>query len=94
MDCDGHCTYLPGNEWIVSDTYPRDNNERQLYLYHVPTGEKVEIGRFDAGDHVDGELRCDLHPRHSPDGRMLTIDSVHAGNGRQLYLLDIGDVVE
>ena len=93
MDCDGHCTYLPGNEWIVNDTYPDAHNERHLYLYHVPDGEKVEIGRFDAGEHQHGELRCDLHPRHSPDGRLLTIDSVHAGNGRQLYLLDIGDIV-
>lgn len=93
MDCDGHCTYLPGGEWIVNDTYPRTDNKRELYLYHVPTGEKLEIGRFDAGEH-GGELRCDLHPRHSPDGRLLTIDSVHEGNGRQLYLVDIGEALD
>jgi hypothetical protein len=53
----------------------------------------VEIGRFDAGEHAGGELRCDLHPRPGPDGRLLTIDSVHGGNGRRLYLLDVGDIV-
>jgi hypothetical protein len=40
-----------------------------------------------------GEWRCDLHPRFSPNGRMVTIDSPHGGNGRQIYLIDISGIV-
>ena len=41
----------------------------------------------------DGEWRCDLHPRLSPDGTKVTVDSAHAGSGRQIYLVDIGDLI-
>ena len=39
-----------------------------------------------------GEWRCDLHPRHSRNGRLIVIDGPHAG-GRQLHLLDVSEVV-
>jgi hypothetical protein len=93
MTRDGHCTYLPGKEWILNDAYPNQERYRELYLYHVATGKKVSLGRFLSPEPYDGEWRCDLHPRSSPDGRWVVIDSVHGGNGRQLYLLDIGDLV-
>jgi Tol biopolymer transport system component len=59
----------------------------------VTTGEKVLLGRFHAPEEYRGEWRCDLHPRFSPDGRRVVIDSTHEGNGRQLYVLDIGEIV-
>jgi hypothetical protein len=40
-----------------------------------------------------GEYRCDLHPRSSSDARLVAIDSAHEGQGRQIYLIDVGDVV-
>jgi len=94
MTCDGHCSYLPGNDWIVNDRYPDAERKRQVYLYHVPTGRVVELGRFYAAKEYDGEWRCDAHPRFSPDGRTLCIDSPHEGNGRQLYLIDIGPILD
>jgi hypothetical protein len=54
------------------------------------------LGRFASPSGYEGELRCDLHPRHSPDGTRLIIDSTHAGGGRQMFMIDIrpalGDV--
>ena len=40
-----------------------------------------------------GEWRCDLHPRFSPDGQFVVIDSAHMGNGRQMYRIEVGDIV-
>jgi hypothetical protein len=94
MTQDGHCSYLPDGSWIVNDSYPDRERKRQVYLYHVPTGKKAEIGRFYAAPQYEGEWRCDTHPRFSPDGRALCIDSPHEGHGRQLYLIDIGDVLD
>jgi hypothetical protein len=94
MTENGHCTYLPGKEWILNDTYPHHSAARnqQLYLYHRPTGRKVVLGNFPAPPEYSGEWRCDLHPRFSPDGRLIVFDSAHAGNGRQMYLVDIDEI--
>ena len=39
------------------------------------------------------EGRVDTHPRFSPDGRKVVIDSPHTGQGRQMHLIDIGEIV-
>ena len=54
-----------------------------------PTGQRTELGAFHTPAGYDGEWRCDLHPRFSSDGQLVTIDSPHGGNGRQIYLLQI-----
>jgi len=93
MMVNGHCTYLPGAEWILNDTYPDRDRLQHLYLYHVPTGRRVPLGEFASPSDYDGEWRCDLHPRFSPDGRKVVIDSVHEGKGRQMYLVDVSEIV-
>jgi len=95
MTRDGHCTYLPGNRWIVNDTYPQGPQRLQeVYLYEVATGRRVSLGGFHLPEEYKGEWRCDTHPRHSPDGKWLCIDSPHTGEGRQMHLLDISGVVQ
>jgi hypothetical protein len=93
MTVNGHCTYLPGNTWILNDTYPDLERKQHLYLYHVESGRRVPLGSFLAPEGYRGEWRCDLHPRFSPDGNWVAIDSTHGGEGRQIYLLDISEIV-
>jgi len=93
MTSNGHCTYLPGNEWILNDTYPDKQRRQHVYLYNVRTGRKVPLGAFVSPRQYSGEWRCDTHPRFSPDGRSVVIDSPHGGNGRQMYLIDISPIV-
>lgn len=92
MTVNGHCTYLPGNRWILNDTYPDAQRLQNPYLYHVATGKRFPLGHFPAAPEYTGEWRCDNHPRFSPDGTKVVIDSAHEG-GRQLYLIDIRDLV-
>jgi hypothetical protein len=94
MEQNGHCSFLAGGEWIVNDTYPDPDRLQHLYLYHVPTHRRIELGAFHTPDEYRDEWRCDLHPRSSPDGRSIVIDSAHAGHGRQLYLLDVRGIVD
>ena len=91
----GHCSYLPlpGNEWILLDTYPDKQRNQNICLYHVPTNKKIFIGHFNSPKEYRGEWRVDTHPRFSRDGRSVVIDSPHGGNGRQLYLIDISGIV-
>lgn len=95
MTENGHNTYVPNtnNEWILNDTYPGKDRKQTLYLYHVPTRQKVVLGRLHSPESYKGEWRCDLHPRSTPDGKHVIIDSTHEGNGRQIYWADISEIV-
>jgi len=93
MTRNGHCTYLPGGRWILNDTYPDVNRNQNVYLYHVATGRQVWLGHFHLPREYSGEWRCDTHPRFSPDGRSVVIDSPHSGQGRQLHLIDLSRIV-
>jgi hypothetical protein len=93
MLADGHCTYLPGNAWILNDSYPDRQRKQHPFLFEVATGRRVPLGHFHSPPEYTGEWRVDTHPRFSPDGKKVVIDSPHGGNGRQMYLIDIAGIV-
>jgi hypothetical protein len=96
MTQNGHQTYVPNtnNEWLLNDTYPdRGDRKQTLYLYHIPTGKQVILGRFHEPDKFEGEWRCDLHPRCNQDGTAVLFDSTHNGDKRQIYMIDIKNIV-
>lgn len=96
MTRNGHNTYVPhtDQEWILNDTYPdRQNRNQNPYLFHVPSGRRVELGAFHSPPAYTGEWRCDTHPRCSNDGRTVAIDSPHTGSGRQVHLIDIRSII-
>ena len=91
MTQDGHVNCLPHADWLVNDTYPGNRREQGLYLYHVPGARRIDLMALHAPPEYQGEWRCDLHPRLSPDGCKVIVDSAHDG-GRQMYVLDICDI--
>ncbi len=90
---DGHCTYSPDGQWILTDGYPDKNRMQPLMLFRPSDGKLVELGTFFQLRQAEAALRCDLHPRWSRDGTYVCIDSMHEGNRRQMYLLDFSGVV-
>jgi hypothetical protein len=95
MTVNGHNTYVPGTnyQWVLNDTYPDKERLQHPYLYHVLSDRRVPLGHFHSPAEYKGEWRCDLHPRSSRDGKLVCIDSSHGGSGRQMYLIEIGDLV-
>ena len=93
LTCDGHCSYSPDGRWILTDTYPDKERMRTLLLYRPSDGHRVDIGRFFSPEELGGEIRCDLHPRWSRDGRKVCIDSAHERH-RQIYVMDVSRIVE
>ncbi len=89
---DGHPSFSPDQRWIITDTYPDRARQQHLLLYEIKTGNLTEIGRFFEPLKFNGPKRCDLHPRWSPDGKMISIDSSHEGR-RMTYFLDISSLV-
>ena len=92
MTVDGHCTYLPGNRWILCDTYPDSQRLQHPYLFDTKTNTRHPLGHFFSPPEYTGEWRCDTHPRISRDGSLVANDSPHNG-GRQIYLLDIRTII-
>jgi hypothetical protein len=89
----GHMTYSPDGNWLLSDTYPDDKtNERILFLYHMESGLRYDIGSFYADPDLGKINRCDLHPRWDNSGTKVCIDSVHE-NERQMYIIDVSQIV-
>jgi hypothetical protein len=93
MTENGHCVYLPGNKWILNDTYPDKQRLQHLYLFEAATGKRIPLADLYSPPEYTGEWRTDLHARFSPDGKQVCIDSTHEKMGRQLYLLDISSIV-
>jgi len=96
---DGHDSFLPGpgSDWIISDTYVIAGYQ-YLFLYHRPTRLFVPLAKLKSTaedvPNFTAEYRVDLHPRFSRDSRKVCIDSTYEGLGRQMYLLDIGDILD
>ncbi len=94
LDGSGHLSYLPGNEWILNDTYPQGQQRLQTpHLYHVESGRRIDLGHFHLPKTYTGEWRVDTHPRLSPNSRYVCIDAPHEDEGRQLHLIDISGIV-
>jgi len=89
---DGHCSFSPDRRWVLNDTYPDPFDVRTLMVVSWPEGRRVDLARlYSPKAKWWGEIRCDLHPRWSRDGRSICLDSVHEGS-RQIYVVELDEV--
>ncbi|MFP6596785.1 MAG: hypothetical protein VCC01_04950 [Candidatus Hydrogenedentota bacterium] len=84
----GHCTFGPDANWLVTDPFVRDDNSRDLLLYNVETDQRVNIGTFQLGEYAHGDLRCDLHPRWRSTGDAICFDAITPDGTRQLHVAE------
>ncbi|MDR1280629.1 MAG: hypothetical protein LBK99_07375 [Opitutaceae bacterium] len=92
LACDGHCSFSPDRQWVLSDTYPdKHDHHRTLFLWHMESATRIDIGRF-LSPPMEWQIRCDLHPRWARNGRSVCIDSIHEG-ARQMYRIDVSEIV-
>ncbi|MHA1453095.1 MAG: TolB family protein [Promethearchaeota archaeon] len=84
---DGHPAFSPDKRYVATDTY-LVKGKRYLYIVDLKTGEIHEVASFRNPLRLYGRLRCDPHPRWSPDGSQLSFDGL-GENGRQVYVIDI-----
>ena len=86
---DGHPMFRPGRQLtFVSDTYPDRNSYRRVFLCDGATGATRSLAMFHSPVALQGETRCDLHPRWSPDGGFIAVDSAH-NDRREIVVLDL-----
>ena len=95
MLVNGHNTFLGNNpEWILNDTYPQGKDRQQtIYLYNTKTNKRYDIAKLHMPLQMFKPLRCDTHPRSTPDGKKVIVDSSHSGT-RQIYIFDVSEIVK
>ena len=91
----GHATWRPGDpRWMLTDSYEDERFDRHLFLYDHAERELVEVGRFHSvPETCETGYRCDLHPRWGHGGNLVCIDSTHERGERQMYVIDVREVV-
>lgn len=82
---DGHPSYSPTSDLIVTDSYP-DRARVAKIMVMKETTEPVIKAKVFAPFRYDNDTRCDLHPRWKRDGSEICFDSVFEGH-RGLYVL-------
>jgi hypothetical protein len=84
---DGHPSLHTDTGRWITDTYPDLYGEQSLHVLE-PDGSARQIGRFLADSRYSDEWRCDLHPRWSPDGRTVIVDSTHE-DARAIHMVGV-----
>ena len=88
----GHLVFSPDGKTMLADTYPVEGRQR-LALVDCASGEWKEIGEFrhEQPNDYPVDVRCDLHPRWSEDGHVITVDSIDDGR-RGIYRLELDSI--
>lgn len=86
LSSDGHPSYSPNGEFVVTDTYP--DRARIASIRVMKEGSIQTVARVFAPFRYDNDTRCDLHPRWSRDSKKICFDSVFEGH-RGLYVVEL-----
>jgi hypothetical protein len=92
LDADGHCSFSPDPQLLVTDRNMPEVPSKRLMLYHLGRKEGTVLGEFPmktaAGENYIGtDLRCDLHPRWKKSGDQICFDALDPRDWtRQLHI--------
>ena len=90
LDFDGHCTFSPDQDWIVTDRKHHDTLEQSLLLYNLRSRQRFALCRYRMGEkkYMSGDIRCDFHPRWNRAGDQICFDAIEPANWtRQLHVV-------
>lgn len=88
---DGHPTFSPNGNYLITDTYPDNERLKSLLLVNPENCDSICLGKYFTPISYRGAYRNDLHPRWI-NNKTICFDSVHEGK-RAIYLLDINPFI-
>jgi len=87
---DGHCSFAPDGNWLVTDRNDSKTGSKSLLLYDMKSRTGLELGNFPMGEYLGGDLRCDLHPRWNRKGTVICFDALETATWtRQLHVAEL-----
>ncbi|MDR6550819.1 hypothetical protein [Paenibacillus qinlingensis] len=89
---DGHCSYSPDRRFMLYDSYPDSDSYRHLYINNLQTQKGIKLGSYYSMPELDGDIRCDLHPRWNREGTWISFDSTHEGQ-RHVYRMNLSSIL-
>ncbi|MEL7310243.1 MAG: hypothetical protein AAFN07_01920 [Pseudomonadota bacterium] len=89
---DGHPQACSANDLLVTDSYPDRNRLQRLMIVDRSTKTVRTLADLRIPLRFYGANRCDFHPRWSPDGRHICIDSAHTGE-RSVAILALDEQI-
>ena len=92
FNMDGHPSYSPDNNYLITDTIPDKYLERELLLLDLRENNLYKILRHATPVKYLGEYRCDFHPRWDQKSQYVCFDSAHSGC-RSMYILNTSDFI-
>lgn len=84
LNSDGHQSYIPGTDFMITDTYPDRRRYAMLYKVNLENNDVVKIVDVKSfkefqSPSIYQHWAADLHPRVSPLGNYVCFDSVFTG---------------
>jgi hypothetical protein len=92
LDADGHCSFGPDKQLLVTDRNLPAVPAKRLLLYHLVRNEATVLGEFpmrlpNGENYISTDLRCDLHPRWKSTGDQICFDAIDTRTWtRQLHI--------
>ena len=75
---DGHPSFTSDGKYMITDTYPYEDQYQKLIVYNIATKKSIVLGSFYAGLNKKAGT-CDLHPKLCRNNDFLAVDSAHNG---------------
>ena len=76
---DIHCFYDKEHTCFIGDGYPTADNIRRIFLYDFETKRSTTVLEIHSEPVSTTDIRCDLHNRFDPSGKLVSFDSFHSG---------------
>jgi hypothetical protein len=76
---DGHPSLVRGGDLMITDTYPNRFRYQMLMVYDIRNERLLSRFPLYRDEKFRGEWRTDLHPRLSPDERLIAVDDEQDG---------------
>lgn len=89
---DGHCSFAPDQNWLVTDENHGDPPSKSLWIYNLAKDFSQKLGTFPMKEkkYVNSDVRCDLHPRWNRSGNKICIDALNPADWtRQLHVVHL-----
>lgn len=83
---DIHCNYSPDKSCFIGDSYPNEQQMRNLYFYDFTTRSSKTLVSVYSEPPENVDARCDLHARWNYDGKEISYDSTE-NKRREIFTL-------